>query len=93
MAVFTNYDDDELIISCGCGCDDGIHFRIYHEFDDDYYAMAAFINGNFYKDQKWSFIEKLKKIVAIIFNKDFYYSDICMSKDDWQQFKEWINKS
>ena len=25
-------------------------------------------------------------------NKDFYYSDVCMSKDEWQQFKEWINK-
>lgn len=26
MAVFKNFKDDELIINCECGCDEGIHF-------------------------------------------------------------------
>ena len=28
MAVFKNFKDDELIVSCKCGCDEGIHFKI-----------------------------------------------------------------
>lgn len=27
MAVFKNFKDDELIISCKCGCDEGIHLQ------------------------------------------------------------------
>lgn len=27
MAVFKNFKDDELIVSCKCGCDEGIHLR------------------------------------------------------------------
>ena len=36
--------------------------------------------------------EKMKKIWSIIRNKDHYYLDIVMSKEDFQEFKEWINK-
>lgn len=28
MAVFKNFKGDELFISCKCGCDEGIHFKI-----------------------------------------------------------------
>lgn len=28
MAVFKNYKDDELIVSCKCGCDEGIYRNI-----------------------------------------------------------------
>lgn len=38
------------------------------------------------------FFEKLKKIWAIICNKDFYYSDIVLTKDDFKEFKEWVNR-
>ena len=52
MAVFKNFDDNELIISCNCGCDEGIHLKVNHEPCEDYYAFMAFMNGNFYKEQK-----------------------------------------
>lgn len=90
MAVFKNFKDDELIISCKCGCDEGIHFKI-ENYEDSDYAFLSYTNGNFYTQQIPSF-EKLKKIWAIIRNKDFYYSDIVLTKDDFNEFKEWINK-
>lgn len=90
MAVFKNFKDDELIISCKCGCDEGIHFKI-HDYEDGDYAFLAFTNGNFYAEQH-PLREKLKKIWAIIRNKDFYYSDIVMTKDDFEEFCEWVNR-
>ena len=30
------YKDDELIVSCKCGCDEGIHFKIQDYEDGDY---------------------------------------------------------
>ena len=91
MAVFKNFKDDELIVSCKCGCDEGIHFKIYDYKDGDY-AFLTYTNGNYYTQQRTPFFEKLKKIWAIIRNKDFYYSDIVFTKDDFNKFKEWINR-
>lgn len=91
MAVFKNFKDDELIVSCKCGCDEGIHLKIYDYKDGDY-AFLTYTNGNFYTQQRTPFFEKLKKIWAIIRNKDFYYSDIVFTKDDFNKFKEWINR-
>lgn len=90
MAVFKNFNEDELIIDCDCGCDQGIHFKIA-DYDNDNYILMTYTNGNYYKEQG-SFLGKLKKIWAIIRNKDFYYSDVVMSKVDFERFKEWINR-
>lgn len=92
MAVLKNFKNDELIVSCKCGCNDGIHIKINKEEDETDRAFIAFANGNFYKEQGSSFIKKLQKIWAIIANKDFYYSDIVLTKDDFKEFKEWINR-
>ena len=90
MAVFKNFADNELIVSCKCGCDEGIHFKI-QDYGDGDYAFLTYINGSFYSQQS-TFSDKLRKIWAIIRNKDFYYSDIVLTKDDFKEFKEWVNR-
>ena len=93
MAVFKNFKDDELIVSCKCGCDEGIHFSIEKDkCTKDIYCIAAFTNGNFYSEQGFGFIKKLRKIIAIIFNKDFYYSDIVISSNDLKEFQKWVSQ-
>lgn len=47
MAVLKNFKEDELIISCKCGCDEGIHFTI-KDYGDGDYAFLTYTNGNFY---------------------------------------------
>ena len=91
MAILKNYKEDELIISCNRGCDEGIHFKINKD-DDETYCLSTFTNGNFYSEQSGRFGRKLRKIWAIIRNKDFYYSDIIISKSDFLQFTQWVNK-
>lgn len=34
----------------------------------------------------------MKKIWAIIRNKDYYYSEICMTRKDFETFREYINE-
>lgn len=91
MSVLKNFCDDELVISCDCGCDEGVHFKI-EKLDDDDFAMFCFTNGKFYAEQEHGFLAKLKKIWAILRNKDYYYSDIRMSKKDFELFRDWVNK-
>ena len=94
MSTLKNKNSTELFIDCDCGCDQGIRFKIDKD-DCDYYCLMTYTSGNFYREQSetmWSvFRKKLKKIWAILRNKDFYYSDIFMTKDDFEEFKEYIN--
>jgi hypothetical protein len=92
MAVLTNFEEDELVVNCSCGCDEGVHIKLDHDTETDDYVFMVFTNGNFYKEQGHTFSTKLRKIWAVIRNKDFYYADICMSKEDFRRFKEWVNK-
>ena len=97
MAVMVSKDKKEMIITCKCGCENAIHVRV-DDTDKDYdcYAIQTYMNGNWYRDQDdrifRSICRKLKKIWPIIRNKDFYYSDVLMSREDFQKYKEYINQ-
>lgn len=97
MSVMFSDDKKELIINCKCGCENIAHFRVDDEYKNyDYYIMLTYFNGNWYRDQDDRIIRcvgrKLKKIWAILRNKDYYYSDIYMSCQDFEKFKEYINQ-
>ena len=95
MAVLKSKDGTELLVDCNCGCDDGVRIRIYNEEGFDFYCFMSYTNGNFYKEQDEKIFriicKKLKKIWAIIRNKDFYYAEVMMNKDEFNEFKEYIN--
>ena len=84
MSVMISDNKKELIVNCRCGCEDTIHIRVFDKDKDaDYYAIQTYMSGNWYRDQEDTVIRcvrrKLKKIWAIIRNKDYYYSDVLMS--------------
>lgn len=97
MAVLRNKNGNELYVDCYCGCDEGIRFRVDKDDYEDYgyYCFMTYTNGNFYREQGdtlWGvFTKKLRKIWAIIRNKDFYYAEVTMTKEQFDEFKEYIN--
>lgn len=94
MAILKNKDGTELLVDCHCGCNEGIRFTVDKD-DFDYYCFMTYTNGQFYREQDdtlWRvFCKKLKKIWAIVRNKDFYYAEVTMNKDEFNEFKEYIN--
>lgn len=94
MAALKSKDGTEIIVDCCCGCCDGIRFKIFND-EDEIYCFVTYTNGSFYREQDdsiWRVIrKKVKKIWAIIRNKDYYYSDIVLTKDEFEEFKEYIN--
>lgn len=94
MAALKNKDGTELYIDCHCGCNEGIRIKVCKD-DLDHYCFWTYTNGNFYAEQNESiwrvFRKKMRKIWAIIRNKDFYYSDIIMTKSEFEDFMEYIN--
>ena len=93
MAILKNKDNTELFVDCRCGCDEGVRIKIDKE-EPDCFVIMNYTNGNFYRDQESilnTISKKLKKIWAIIRNKDIYYSDIILTKEDFEVFKEYID--
>lgn len=94
MAVLKSKDGKELLVDCYCGCNDGVRIRLDKD-DYDFYYFMSYTNGNFYRDQNEKLFstlsKKLKKIWAIVRNKDFYYAEIIMDGNDFNEFKEYIN--
>lgn len=94
MAVLKNKDGKELYVDCCCGCNEGIRLKIDKD-DWDYYCFMTYTNGSFYREQGdtlWHVLyKKLKKIWAVIRNKDFYYAEVTMTKAEFDEFREYIN--
>ena len=94
MAALKNKDGTELYIDCHCGCDEGIKLKIDHDYQD-MFCFMTYTNGSFYSEQGntvcGALRKKLEKIWAIIRNKDYYYSDIVMTKDEFDEFRDYIN--
>lgn len=97
MAVMISDNKKDLVINCKCGCHNAIHITVDDtEKDSDYYSFITYMNANWYRDQNdgviQCFTRKLKKIWRIIRNKDYCYSEIMMSCDDFEQLKKYINQ-
>lgn len=94
MAILMSKDKKELILSCDCGCDNGLHIRIDKD-TSKYLCYISYISGDYYRNQykkiRYVVWEKIKKILAIVLNKDFCYSEVRMAKEDFKVFKEYIN--
>ena len=93
MAVLMSKDNKELIINCGCGCDNSVHIKVDGDGD---YCFITYLSGNYYREQEESVFavikKKMRRIWAIIRNRDYCYSDIIMKTQDFEEFKEYINK-
>lgn len=93
-SVMKSADGKDLILTCVCGCEDAIHFRL-DTSDPDFYWCMSYMSGNWYRDQNesvWDVLRrKLKKIWRIIRNKDHHYSDIHMKPEDFEVFWEYVN--
>lgn len=94
MAILKSEDGKYLIITCKCGCDNGVHLNI--EKEDDEYAWITYMNSNWCRDQNkrigYVIMDKLKRVLAVIRSKDFDYSEILLSKEDFEVFREYINE-
>lgn len=88
--IFYNNEKDECILSCHCGCGDSVQISVEHKGLGDNYCFVSFLDSAWnFEQQGWFW--RFKKIWMILRNKDYYYSDICMTKAEFEEFKKWIN--
>ena len=43
MSIFKNVNDEtEMIVTCNCGCDEGLRFKV-DKLDHDYYCVMTYM--------------------------------------------------
>ena len=93
--LFFNEDKSELIATCKCGCDEGIHIRLDDELHKDYnldeYCYQSYIKNDDTVGYKGGKLKtKFKKIWSVITEKDYYYSDVIMTGKDVEILRDYL---
>ena len=68
MSVLLSKNKKELIVSCNCGCNNGLHIKIEKE-DPEYFCYTSYLSGNWYRDQ-----DKKNKMCGMKKNQENYCS-------------------
>ncbi len=64
MATFKTSDDNQLILTCSCGCDEGLRINI-DTSGEELYCYQTYLSATWYKEQK-IFLSKLNKIGKLL---------------------------
>lgn len=84
--------ENDLVTFCKCGCGNGVVLKFDNEDNE---LSLQLVSDNFYMMQNkgtMSLREKFKRIWYIITGKEYCYFDILISKDELQDFKEFVAK-
>lgn len=102
MSVLKSHDGKGLIVNCGCGNDERLHIRIRNDCKNNvssknntYYRVTC-LNANWYdkhgKKTTEVIMDKIRKIWAIIRDRDFSYFEIIINEKELKTFVEYINE-
>ena len=89
MAVLISEDKRDLIITCGCHCNNAFRIAL-EDWDGVHAAYMTYVFGAHFREG-WNVGRRAKKIWKILKGEDYCYSDILMTKGDWEVFKSWVN--
>lgn len=95
MVLCSKDGKKHLYIDCYCGCDSGLRIRVDTLEHSDIYCFLSCTNSSWHTEQIgcWKALTtKLRKIWAIIRNKDYVYSEICLTKQEFEDFKVFLNE-
>lgn len=90
--VYTNKNSNDFVVTCKCSCGEALEFRFDH---DEEYVWISVMVGGWYANQDSFFLrlkEKWKRIWTILRGKEYCYSEILMTKEDYEQFRTAVNK-
>ena len=95
MSVMKSKDGKDLFVDCSCGCNEGL--RLSLRGDEDGYMFLSLVSGSFYRDQDSGAFNalgrKLKKIWRIITGRDYVYSEICLTRSDLDELREYLDEA
>lgn len=85
--------NDKNVTFCKCGCGNGVVLKADKDEDE---LSLQFVSDVFYcftrNREKMSIKERLKRIWYIVIGKEYCYFDILISKEELQEFKDFVSK-
>lgn len=92
--VYKTENCNSLIVNCSCRCGDGLEFTIsnFNNVAEVWMTQTTY-SWNTENTTFWNrFKLKLKRLWSVLCNREYYYTEIILSKDDFSTFVEYVNE-
>ena len=90
--IFSNKTEDELIITCDCGCGYGMHWSagVWDDEGEQYCLML--VEASWYSMQESRLKSYLKRLWKTIRGKEYCLTELIMKKAEVDEFAVFLNK-
>lgn len=95
--IFTSKNKNSIILQCSAMDFDSIQFDIEDFSDDNIIMSITTLSPDFYTLQSNTPLKilwrRIRLALSILFGKEFVLYDIVLTKDDFLEFKNFINNT
>jgi hypothetical protein len=90
--VFTNKKEDELIVTCKCGCGEGLHWQAgtWDDEGEEYYI--SLVESSWYDKQDSRLKSYIKRLWKALRGKEYHFTELILKKDDVEEFAMFLGK-
>lgn len=90
--IFTNKKDDELIITCNCGCGNGLHWSAGSWDADGEDCYLSLVEMNWYAMQRSRIKSYFRRLWKALRGKEYYLTEMILKKAEVEEFAAFLNQ-
>lgn len=90
--IFTNKNDDELIVTCNCSCGYGLHWKAGTWDDEDEKYYLSLIEMSWYAKQDSRLKLYFKRLWKALRGKEYHLTEMILKKEDVEEFAAFLNR-
>ena len=90
--IYTSKKEDELIITCDCGCGSGILWNgtLFDKEDEKFFV--SLVEHTWYAKQTGRFKPYFKRLWKALRGKEYCLTELVMTKEDAKEFAEFLRR-
>lgn len=90
--IYTNKENDELIINCDCGCGFGLLWKAtkFDEEDEQYFVYLT--EHSWYAKQTGRIKPYFNRLWKALRGKEYYLTELVMSKNEVAEFSGFLRR-
>ena len=90
--IYTNKENNELIISCDCGCGSGLLWNAtkFDEEDEQYFVYLT--EHSWYAKQTGRIRPYIKRLWNALRGKEYYLTELVMTKSEVAEYADFLRR-
>jgi len=90
--IYTNKDNSELIVSCDCGCGDGLLWKANRFDEEGEQYFVSLTEHGWYAKQTGRIKPYFRRIWKALCGKEYYLTELIMTKSEVEDLSEFLHQ-